>query len=243
VLLTHARYVDALRGEVARVGALAATADFDLPVPHCPGWQVETLLGHLGGVHRWVTEVVRTGKRADQPTSPERADLLEWFDTGAATLLTTLTQSDQQRGCWSFAPPHQVSFWSRRQVQETLVHRWDLELALGLHVRGDPELAADGIDEVIAMFFPRQVRLGRQAPLTEAMAVVDAQSGRRWLVTGDGTATDATATDSAADVTVTGDAVPLLLLLWKRLDLAASDLRVDGDAEIARRVLGARLTP
>ena len=39
------------------------------------------------------------------------------------------------------------------------MHRWDLGAALGRD-RLPERLAADGVDEVVTMFFPRQVRLG-----------------------------------------------------------------------------------
>jgi len=67
------------------------------------------------------------------------------------------------------------------------LHRWDLATAIGQPADLDPGLANDGIDEGGTMFFPRQVRLGRQPPLTDTVAVVDAGSDRRWVLEGDGT--------------------------------------------------------
>jgi hypothetical protein len=72
-------------------------------------------------------------------------------------------------------------------------------------------------------------------------ADLDAASCRRWVLEGDGTTTNHDSADVAA--TVTGDAVPLLLLVWQRIDLTESPARVDGDSAAARRVLGAHLTP
>ena len=52
------------------------------------------------------------------------------------------------------------------------MHRWDLGAALGRDPGYPDALAADGVDEVVTMFFPRQVRLQRTAPLSTSLAVV-----------------------------------------------------------------------
>jgi uncharacterized protein (TIGR03083 family) len=234
-------FVEALRGEAGQVSALLADADLAAPVASCPGWQVRDLVGHLGGVHRWVTEIARTGENGDLPQPPADDELRTWFADGAGALARTLAETDPARACWTLARPHDVGFWSRRQAHETMIHRWDLATAVGTRADLDPELATDGIDEVVGMFFPRQVRLARQPPLADKVALVDAGADRRWVLEGDGTTTNHDTADVAA--TVTGDAVQLLLLLWQRVDLAATAVQVDGDAGAARRVLGARLTP
>jgi uncharacterized protein (TIGR03083 family) len=238
---THLDLVDALSHEAEQVSALLAAADMAAPVRSCPGWQVLDLVGHLGGVHRWATEVVRTGEGAEMPDPPSDDQLLTWFDDGAHTLARTLAEADPTRACWTFAAPHDVGFWSRRQVQETMIHRWDLATAAGAPCDLDQALAADGIDEAVCMLFPRQVRLARQPPLTDSVAVLDLGSGRRWVLDGDGTTTNHDRAD--VDATVSGDAVQLLLLLWQRVDLPDSAVHVAGDASAAHRVLAARLTP
>jgi uncharacterized protein (TIGR03083 family) len=240
--LTHLGLVTALRHETGQVSALLPAADLAAPVQSCPGWQVRDLVGHLGGVHRWATGIVRTGGRAATPEPPADDELLAWFDDGAETLADTLAGAEPARACWTFAAPHEVGFWSRRQVQETMIHRWDLATATGQGAELDPDLANDGIDEAVGMLFPRQVRLARQAPLTDAVAVLDRGSGRRWVLAGDGTTSNHDET-AHVDATVIGDGVRLLLLLWRRVDLADSGVQVEGDRNAAQRVLGAHLTP
>ena len=239
--LTHLGFVDALRLEAGQVSVLLAAADLAAPVRSCPGWQVRDLVEHLGGVHRWTTEILRTGERAHFPDSPAGDELVRWFDDGAETLARTLADADPASPCWTMAPPNEVGFWSRRQAHEAMIHRWDLAVAVGAPADLNPALATDGIDEAVFTFFPRQIKLSRQAPLTDAVAIVEVGTGRRWVLEGDGTTTNHDTTD--VDVTVTGDVVQLLLLLWHRVDLADSAVYVDGDAGAARRVLGARLTP
>jgi uncharacterized protein (TIGR03083 family) len=239
--LTHADFVEALRLEAGQLSKLLSEADVTAPVRSCPGWAVRDLVEHLGGVHRWSAQIVRTGERSPFPDEPVAGDLGRWFDDGAETLARTLAETDPTRACWTMAPPRQVAFWSRRQAHEAMIHRWDLASAVGALADLDPDLAVDGIDEAVTMFFPRQIALARQAPLTDAVALVEVSSGRRWVLEGDGTTTDHDAAD--VDATVRGEAVALLLLLWQRLDLAEAAVDVDGDRSAAGRVLRARLTP
>ncbi len=223
------------------MSALLAVADPAAPVGSCPGWQVRDLVDHLGGVHRWATEIVRTCERSPFPDSSPGDDQQPWFDDGAEALVRELAAAEPSHACWTLAPPGEIRFWSRRQAHETMIHRWDLATAIGVRADLDPALAVDGIDEAVTMFFPRQIALGREALLTDAIALVDPATDRRWVLHGDGTATDHATVDVAA--TVTGDAVQLLLLVWQRVDLDASPVQVTGDFGAAGRVLGARLTP
>jgi uncharacterized protein (TIGR03083 family) len=238
---THLGFVDALRHEAGGIGDLLSFADPATPVGSCPGWQVRDLIEHLGGVHRWTTEIVRTGERVRFPDTAAGDDLAKWFTGGAEALTRTLTDADPARPCWTLASPEQVGFWSRRQAHEAVIHRWDLATAIGASAALDPALAVDGIDEAVFMFFPRQIELGRQAPLTDAIALLDSGSGRRWVLAGDGASTDQEATDVTA--TVSDGAAQLLLLLWQRVDLAETAAHVDGDRAAAQRVLSAQLTP
>ena len=63
------------------------------------------------------------------------------------------------------------------------MHAGDAAASQGATRPYGAELALDGIDEVVAMFFPRQVRLGRTPPLPTALAVEPAEGGR-WVLCG-----------------------------------------------------------
>jgi uncharacterized protein (TIGR03083 family) len=212
------------------------------PVPSCPEWSVRDLVEHLGTVHRWAAAIVCSPDGRPAP-EPERdyaeGGLGPWFAEGAGALTQVLRGADPAAPCWTLARPHTIGFWSRRQAHETAVHRVDLADALGAEAPLDPVLAVDGVDEAVRTFFPRQVRLGREQPLADALAVVESSSGRRWLLAGDGSGPD----EMTADATVTGSAADLLLLLWRRRSLDDLSATVVGDEAAARRVLGANLTP
>jgi hypothetical protein len=103
------------------------------------------------------------------------------------------------------------------------------------------DLALDGIDEVVTMFFPRQVHRSRIEPLGCSLALVPDDGGVRWVLAGDGS----TPSDDlpGAEATLRGPAAVLLGVLWKRLPLATTGVAVEGDPAAAQAVLAARLTP
>jgi uncharacterized protein (TIGR03083 family) len=207
--------------------------DVSAPVRHCGDWTLYDLADHLGGGNLWAAAAV-TEQRGDYEPPPAPRDpaaLPEWFKGTCATLLTAL-DTDPSAAAWTIAPPPTVGFWQRRRCQESLVHRWDAENAVGTAGPIDPALADDGIAEVIDTMAPRQVRLGRTAEPAHAVLLEATDTGsRRILGPGDPVAT------------ISGSAADLLLLLWGRL--AADDPAIgwDGDSETARSVLGGALVP
>lgn len=221
-----------LRADCDAVLAVLAVGDPNAPVAACPGWDLRALVEHLGCVHRWAAEVVRTGVVADQPTADGVDDLAGWFADGADALLTALTAADPQAPTWSFTTDRTAGFWRRRQALETVVHRWDAQRAVGEPAPLDAQLAADGIAEVADLFLPRQVRFGRIPPLPAAVALRPLDAGPEVRL-GDGQLV----------ATVTGPAEVLLLLLWHRVGPADPRLSIDGDADAARSVLALALAP
>jgi uncharacterized protein (TIGR03083 family) len=226
----------------AAVAAFSATLRDDLrrPVPGCPGWDLAALAGHLGGIHRWARDAILEGRPTDADEArPARADdLVPWFDQGAAELAATLRATDPATPCWSFGPPPRtVAFWLRRMPHETTLHAWDAHAALGQDLPLDRDLTLDGVDEVVTMFVPRQVRLGRLAPPAYGLELraTDAPPGvGPWQLFG---------TEGTPDAVVAAPAATLLLLLWKRVPVDTDGITVTGDATAARAVLAAPLTP
>src|SRR5438270_590199 len=115
-------YLDALRKECDAFAA-AARAGLDAHVPTCPAWTVADLTVHLGRVHRWAAETVRTGateriRGRDErwPVDPSQPDLVEWFEAGGRELRASLAGSDPDAPVWTFIPEGTVLFWYRRQA-------------------------------------------------------------------------------------------------------------------------------
>lgn len=236
----HLRWLAAERAAFARV---LQDGDLAAPVPGCPSWHLAELTAHLGAVHRWARQVVETAAPAsdDHPAPTDRAALADWFDEGGAALERTLRGIEPDTPCWTIAPPAVAAFWMRRQAHETSLHRWDAQSSQGTPDPIDSALAADGVAEVAEAMFPRQVRLGRQPPLTRSLRIEVPGAGT-YTVAGDGVS-DGTASAQPADATVTGTAEALLLLLWKRITLDDPRISVAGSRAAAHAVLGARITP
>ena len=232
-----------LERSAAEVPVLLAGADLGASVPPCPDWTVTDLVVHLGEVHVWAEQCIRLGHPNEPDVAgpgPGTAALAAWYGSCADALLQTLRSTSPDAPCWTFGPrPRMAAFWFRRQAHETAVHRWDLGTALGRDLGYPAELAADGVDEVVTVFFPRQVRLGRIPPLTASLAL-EVEGGPTWVVRGDGTDDPR---GGPADATVTGPADALVLLLWGRLGLDDPRLSVTGRRDAAASVLSAGIVP
>jgi uncharacterized protein (TIGR03083 family) len=238
-MLDRETYLARLADDAAAFTDLLREGDLAAAVPDCDGWDVADLANHLGGIHRWARSAVITGAPGDAPVGPRaRAELVAWFEEGAALLVDTLTTTDPDAECWTFGPrPRTASFWVRRQPHETAVHLRDLGRALGVQVALDPAFAADGVDEVVTMFFPRQVRLERIPPLAAGLRLVATDvADASWVLAGDGTDPDA-----AYAATLAASAEDLLLWLWGRSGGAMPTIEGDRAAFVEARA--AALTP
>lgn len=206
-------WLSLLAEHTARFAQAIDGADLDARVTHCPDWTVHDLAVHLGGVHQWAAHAVTAGTPDGEPVPPSsRADLASWYAGSAAALLDVLTAAPADAPAWTLdRTDPTVGFWRRRQVHETVLHTWDLQQALGAAEPVDPGLAWDGVLEVVEVMYPRQVRLGRVAPLATAYTLVACDTGDR-VALGEGD-----------PVEVAAPAETLLRLLWHRVDAHDAD--------------------
>ena len=235
-------HIDALRTEGERMVAAAAVGDPDGAVPSCPEWTVRDLVRHTGGVHRWATGFVAGGRTEpsssgldEAGTWPDDDDLAGWLAQGCTALETALAIASDDLECWTFLPaPSPRAMWARRQAHETAVHRVDAQLATGAPVtRCTRAFAADGIDELLALFVPRRsAKLRADPPVSLAVRCTDVDAWWLLRMDADGvTATAGTSSDDAgAACTVSGTAGDLYLALWNRA--GADDLAVEGDRAV-----------
>jgi uncharacterized protein (TIGR03083 family) len=230
------RETQALSTALSRARATGALA---APVQGCPGWSVAELGRHVGGVHRWACAALATDRPpAGEPAGPAADDdVPAWCAEGAAELRAALHAVPANRRCWTFDDTDPTAvFWRRRQAHEAALHRWDVETALGAPARIDRTAALDGIAEVLGMFLPRQVRLGRLAATPEQVDLVPVEDAVPRPVR--------TGTPAGAPVgTVAGPAEALLLLLWRRTPLTDPRLEVHGDSAAVAAALDRPLTP
>lgn len=238
--MERSRYLEHLRADGAALAAVAGTR-LDTPVRSCPGWTAADLVGHVGRVHQWVTGIVEAGTVAppagDRPQPPSGPAVIPWFEERLDRLLAVLSSVDLEAPAWNWSPGPQVAgFWPRRMAQETAVHRWDGEDALGTGAPIDVDLAEDGIDEWIAVHVATDTR-EPEAPVAAVTGPLGLQStdgAGRWLARLAGReialARDGAAELSAAAVRVSGPASDLLLVLWGRLPITT--VFVEGDAAV-----------
>jgi uncharacterized protein (TIGR03083 family) len=215
----------------------AARLGLDAPVPSCPGWDVRALVGHLARTHRYhaahLVRGVTAPPTAPSPEPPE--DVVPWFEEGVQVLLTALRTTDPQAPAWNWAPhtPQVASFWARRMALETAVHRWDAQAAHGGGQPFAPDVAVDGVDEVL---WVHRVADWADEPVTVqgVVAVQLADTGTEHVVR---VAPEGlTLAAGAPDAVVQGSAGDVLLALWGRRPLAE---HVTGDQALARALVTA----
>lgn len=229
-------FLPVLRDKLTAFGALI-TPDVDLsaPVPSCGGWTFYDLTDHLVQGNRWVVTAVAEG-RGDYQGDPAPKDpvaLRADYDDSAAAIAASLSV-DPETAAWTFtsAMPRNVGFWRRRRAQETLMHLWDGQNALGKADPFDLTLALDGITEVFELFAPRMVHRGLATEPDAALAVRATETNRAWTY-GPG--------EPVAEIS--GPASDLLLALWARKPATDPTFTWDGDRTIGERVLAGPLVP
>jgi uncharacterized protein (TIGR03083 family) len=235
-------FFDRFMVDGARFRELLSCGDLDAAIPGCPGWNLADLGRHVGDIYRFAATAIIESQSAEEAADPSRrTDLLGWFDEGFRRIKDALVLGDWRRECWTMAPPGEVRFWARRMCHETSLHLWDALSSQGGEGLLDDQLAADGVDEVVTMFFPRQVSLGRIPPLPDALElqIENVPKTGRLVLHGDGS--DPQRADTGA--VLSGYAMPLLLLLWNRVTLSDYPFTVTGDHDIVERVLATALTP
>jgi uncharacterized protein (TIGR03083 family) len=235
--LTAAQHLAGLSEAMHAFVRYADRAGLEAPVPTCPDWTVLDLVAHQGMVHRWAAALVR----GERPTDEEVAAYetsgrgsehpLAWLDAGASALAEAVLGAPEDLEALVFlndAPPAR-EFWARRQCHETTMHAVDaLAASLGRPPRPDevwidPELAGDGIDELLGGFLTRP--RSRLRCDDDALLVVRPDDLADWWVVAMGPRPAVTSRRTTgdeppdeADWELTGGAVELYLRLWNRTD-------------------------
>jgi uncharacterized protein (TIGR03083 family) len=235
--MEHDEYATAIRREGHALTGAATRAGVDAAVPSCPRWNVGDLLGHVGRIHRWVTNVITSGP--DAPSAhwsandpPPNDEVLSWFGDGVDPLADALVGAGPKVEVWSWTPDHSTGFWARRMANETAVHRYDSELAGGPAAPVTRPLSVDGIDEFFDLLpFWRGAENVRGNGETLHFHCTDGDG--EWLARLDPNGLVLTREHAKGDVAARGTASDLMLFLYGRVP--ASDLEVFGDAELLAR--------
>ena len=229
--MNKARYLELLRHDG---DALAAAAERDLsaPVPSCPEWNVAELVLHTSEVHRHKAAVIRSGglswdQREQGPSDPSA--VVDWYRAGLDDLEELFRTSDENAPAKTWGTGSTVGWWIRRMAQETAVHRWDAENAVGAPAPIDPELASDGIDEFLGEFVPGEAAPWDGPPGTIHLHCTDVEG--EWTVTLEPDTVPTYETGHAkGTAAVRGAASDLLLFVWRRVP--TDTVEVLGDASL-----------
>jgi uncharacterized protein (TIGR03083 family) len=188
--LAHERYVRELATESDRFLEVLRRAGPAAPVPTCPGWDVSDLLHHLTEVQDFWS-LIASG-RADDPEAAQAAKMPRADDhatqasrcESASAALRIAVGRAPATACWTWDDEDRTVGWvARRQAHEALIHRVDAEVAAGAEVRdAPPDLAADGIDELLRVFVGGAPDWGEFLPDGGVVLLEATDTGHRWQV-------------------------------------------------------------
>ena len=184
------------------------------------------------------------------PVRPSDGGLANYLKDASDRLAAALSRSDPHDPCWSWSSDHTVGFTRRRQTHEALIHRVDAELAVGIDPVLDPEVAEDGVDEILSVFLSDIPDWGTFRPADAVVALNTTDTNRSWTcrfgrLTGtspdSGRSYDVDALlidpEASAAAEVTATAAGLDLWLWGR----GATPSASGDSELARRLRAAAI--
>jgi uncharacterized protein (TIGR03083 family) len=230
------RDVEAL-ADAARA-AQATELGLDTPIPACDGWTMSRLLGHAGRIQRWALESIRAEPGTDlgKPEGPGDAERIGWLLDLNRQLLDELAACDLDGPADTWAGQHTNRWWLRRVVNETTVHRWDAQDAVGDGAPIPEAVAVDGIDEFLDTFVPNLVDpsgfAGPAASLHLHATDVAGEAGE-WSITFGDDGVEWSHAHEKGDAAVRGPASDLYLLVWGRVGIDVLD--VFGDPVVVTR--------
>ena len=214
--------------------AEAARGSLDARVPSCPEWDMADLVRHTAQVHRNRTVLARLGNTeypeglAREP-GPNDDGLLDWYREGLDGLISALREVGPDAPTWTWTGENKVRFWIRRMAQETTVHRWDAQNAIGDPQPIDAELASDGVDEFLDAFIPGEEIPWKGDPGTIHLHCTDVE-GEWTLALAPGAVPSYSRGHSKGDAAVRGTGHDLLMFVWRRID--PSRVEIFGDERL-----------
>ena len=226
-----ANYIQYVASEGELFASAAEQGELSVEITPCPGWDMRELVRHLGMIHLWAAANVAFPASdwldvQDLPDLvqyypelasgyPADADPVGWYRDTLANLIDVLQSAPADLECFAFLPASSpLTMWARRQASEIAIHRFDAELARETPSHFDPHFATDMLDELMSGFTPRPRAVDIQSP--EVIHVHAQDTNEHWYVSIGAEQTDTSRQGDRADLTLTGTAADLYVLLWNR---------------------------
>ncbi|HEV7977216.1 maleylpyruvate isomerase family mycothiol-dependent enzyme [Amycolatopsis sp.] len=241
-----------------RLAESAAAAGPDAAVPTAPKWTVTDLVAHVGQTLNWVAEIIE--RRITDPTQLPRemavlpADPREWqawLSESAQRVASAFSDDALEAPVFNAAGDDRsgARFWMSSMLNEAVVHGFDAAGAADRPADVDAGIAAALITNHLAMVTsptwkmqrPESAHAIRGTGQTLQWRATDTAEGAgAWFVERRPDGATWQPGTRQAEVTVTGPARSLLLILTRRLPLSdreTTDIRVDGDTGLAQHWL------
>jgi uncharacterized protein (TIGR03083 family) len=227
---------------------------------NCAPWRVRDLVAHVivsgegfaasirQGLAGSVELSVSTAERERRQAELEAADpatvaqALQAVTTDFVGLYAGLQEPELAAICFHRRGNRSVRWYAAHRLAEVAFHAWDLQFSLGREPQLDEEVAALLLPTLLESNAPRTYAAGstpeRGSGERYLLAVVD-DSLARWLVRIDPDQLEARRGDAPADMTMTGSAAALAMLVYGRFTLPSlaesGAVRLDGDLALADR--------
>jgi uncharacterized protein (TIGR03083 family) len=231
-MLAYTVYVDALEEEAERIADVAASG-LRTAVRTCPGWDLEALVVHLGGLYRrWAAQILASDPlvRVDS-TPPDPIAALKYFEASLLGVLDALRERGPDDPCWNFTGEDEtVGFVARRLAHETTMHRVDAELTRGPAHGIDVELAGDGLDERVDVLLRHTVTPIAQHPLGGSICLICSDTPVAWVIDANRAAVKIRFGRGPANAAVVGSASDIFCFSWNRPTVRP--LQVTGDKAV-----------
>ena len=230
--------------ETARLVAAVQVWEQRTPVPTCPEWTVRDLVTHVGTGHRWATDIVHGSPQNPPPyvivDAPDDSGLwTDWLTVGASVLVDAVRDGGPDRPVWTWRTDMTAEFWLRKMLHDEVVHRLEVELIGGRLGEIAPDLAADGVSDLLASIAALSASDSHEAVFgglvgtgqTLQLRATDSGLGvaGEWFVERTPAGVNWRHGHASAHATACAPARELLLVLNRRLDPARAGVEITGD--------------